>query len=286
MPIGQGQGQSGQVKASRRKRGRAELERTPPACAAALPPDALRLVLQQLDHDSLFHALQACRTWRAVEGEASLWQAACAVRGWGRRQQAAQRRQQQEQHNRAAAAAPHAPAAQQDRSQAQQRQQQQPQAQVQQGQALQGGVPAVPQLEWAEGAGGGLQPVLASPLQQAQQQAQQQQQGQSLPHQEAHSPGLAAAGQHQLEEAAPSWRERYRRLYTAACYECFQPCARTTPRCAPLVLRLCAACAASHDSPAPHHRLVAEAHARRLYCLKPEGEEGLVVGVGVAAVEG
>jgi hypothetical protein len=40
-------------------------------------------VFCQLDHDSLFCALQACKAWRSVGSAEALWEQQCKLRGWG-----------------------------------------------------------------------------------------------------------------------------------------------------------------------------------------------------------
>lgn len=183
----------------------------PPTTAMALPPDLLTSVFSLLDHDSLFCALQTCKSWAAMVDEDTLWEAMCKPLGWTDRSPLALLAQQQ-----------------------QQRQQQRGQQ--------------------TDGAGSSPRP---SHLQQQELQPQQ--------------PAVAAPA---MAASVPTWRQHFRRRYQASCFECMELCARSTPHCAPLVLRLCAACAGSHDSPLPWHRLMSARHARQRYCLKQEGEAG------------
>ena len=72
------------------------------------------------------------------------------------------------------------------------------------------------------------------------------------------------------DATAATWRDVCRRNYEAACYDCFQPCTRTTCTLgfAPLVVRLCQACARGYESPRPQQRLVCKTQAKQRFCLK------------------
>lgn len=77
-------------------------------------------------------------------------------------------------------------------------------------------------------------------------------------------PGPSEGG----DAPAPTWREAYKRTYEAACYDCSQPCTRTTLGFAPLVVRLCQSCGRGYDSPRPQQRLVCKTQAKRRFCLR------------------
>lgn len=67
-----------------------------PPSAADLPLAVLVEILKQLDHDSLFCALQCCRAWRAAGTEPALWQQQCAQREQSMPQQAQEPQQAQQ----------------------------------------------------------------------------------------------------------------------------------------------------------------------------------------------
>ncbi|GAB4820118.1 hypothetical protein N2152v2_007164 [Parachlorella kessleri] len=71
------------------------------------------------------------------------------------------------------------------------------------------------------------------------------------------------------------WQQLYRQRYQAACFECFQPCSRTTLSFAPLILRLHRACSEAKAAPRPHHRLISKTEAKFRYCLRDADLKGL-----------